>query len=49
MKLLLTITLLSSLFYGAALGKIRPYDYVVFYTINEIAKRWGADDEDRKR
>lgn len=46
---LLTVMLLSSLFYGVAVGKIHPYDYVFIYTINELAKRQGGDNQDGKR
>jgi len=49
MKNLLTVILLSSLAYGVDLGKIHPYDYVFIYTINELAKRQGGDNQDGKR
>ena len=49
MKNLLTVILLSSLAYGVALGKIHPYDYVFIYTINELAKRQGGDNQEGKR
>ena len=49
MKNLLTVMLLSSLAYGVAVGKIHPYDYVFTYTINELVKRQGGDNQDGKR
>jgi len=49
MKNLLTVMLLSSLAYGAAVGKIHPDDYVFIYTINELAKRQGGDNQDGKK
>ena len=49
MKHLLIAMLLSSLAYSAAVGKIHPYDYVFIYTINELAKRQGGDNQEGKR
>ncbi|MCA2515820.1 MULTISPECIES: hypothetical protein [unclassified Microcystis] len=49
MKNLLTVMLLSSLFYGVALGKIRPYDCVFLRTVTELVKLYGGDHKDGKR
>jgi len=49
MKNLLTVMLLSSLFYGVALGEIKPYEFVFLRTVTELVKLYGGDHKDGKR
>ncbi|GCL60705.1 hypothetical protein NIES3807_38900 [Microcystis aeruginosa NIES-3807] len=49
MKHLLTVMLLSSLFYGVALGEIKPYEFVFLRTVTELVKLYGGDHKDGKR